>query len=666
MPVEPNPGDRVQLLFRAAKGTLRNIYLVISEKGERKNIRMQLHHSDEVFDFFAGDFICGTEMTHYVFQFYHERKKYMYNKLGAIHMGHGCKVESDTSFRFMPGFHVPEWTKGAIQYQIFTDRFRNGCKKNDVNNHEYYYVNGHSWHMTWDSPVVDPDIHNFYGGDLQGVMEKLDYLQSLGVDALYFNPIFVSPSSHKYDTQDYDHIDPHLAIIEEDERHMMQDWEKHNGFATEYIKRTTSLKNLEESDKYFASLCEELHRRGMKIILDGVFNHCGSFHKWMDREGIYVGQDSYDKGAYQSPDSKYREFFNFDKPNKDAPYEGWWSLPTLPKLNYDQSETLKETILSIAEKWARPPYSIDGWRLDVAADLGHTPEVNHAFWQEFRRRVKAVNPNLVIIAEHYGDASPWLQGDQWDTVMNYDAFMDPVSYFLTGMEKHSDYTKDDLYQNGDAFFRSMRANMAKMQEPSLMCSMNQLSNHDHSRFLTRTNRKVGRLVSMGSEAAGEGVNPAVMREAVAIQMTWPGAPTLYYADEAGQVGWTDPDNRRTYPWGHENQEMLQAHHDLIAIRRTYKVLNTGSLTELLSGAGLIAYGRFDHKDMAVVAINNSEAARTEVIPVWNMGARNGDVFDIKFSSDENGHSTLGRGIAVKDGGLTLEMPAHSAFILMKL
>ena len=164
----------------------------------------------------------------------------------------------------------------------------------------------------------------------------------------------------------------------------------------------------------------------------------------------------------------------------------------------------------------------------MAADLGRTSEFNHRFWRDFRRVVKEANPDALILAEHYGDPTSWLQGDQWDSVMNYDAFMEPVSWFLTGMEKHSDWRSDELYGDGKKFFDSMAYNMARMQTPSLLTAMNELSNHDHSRFLTRTNRVVGRLGSMGAKAAEEGVDRGVFREAVMIQMTWPGAPTIYY------------------------------------------------------------------------------------------------------------------------------------------
>ena len=204
-------------------------------------------------------------------------------------------------------------------YQIFVDRFYNGDTQNDVQTGEYTYIGEHTERiLNWAKPPATMGVREFYGGDLQGIMEKLDYLQDLGVEVLYLNPIFVSPSNHKYDCQDYDYVDPHYGVIVQDGEGLLMPGDKDNSHATKYIKRVTDKKNLEASNKFFARLVEELHRRGMKIILDGVFNHCGSFNKWMDRERIYEGQEGYAPGAYVSADSPYRNFFDFKDPDQLA------------------------------------------------------------------------------------------------------------------------------------------------------------------------------------------------------------------------------------------------------------------------------------------------------------------------------------------------------------
>ena len=666
-PSEPDPGDSVTIRLRVAKDSAKRVILLMESL--TFGTLMVKKQSDDFFDYYESGIVCGSSAVIYRFLIECDNGvKIGYDKVGVRYTEDGSQPEFNAAyaFRFIPGFHVPAWAMGAVQYQIFTDRFCNGDPRNDVADNEYYYTVGHSKHVAdWDALPTDTDIRCFYGGDLQGIIDKLDYLQDLGIRVLYLNPIFVSPSSHKYDTQDYEHVDPHFGVITDDVDSAMQSWEKHNGYAQRYIRRVTTMENLEKSDDLFARLCTELHRRGMRIILDGVFNHCGSFNKWMDYEGIYLGKAGFEPGAYQSVNSPYRSYFHFyDSGNGRSPaYEGWWGYSTLPKLNYESSPELCEQIYRIAEKWVSPPYSIDGWRLDVAADLGHSAEFNHQFWRTFRQRVKAVNPDVLIIAEHYGDPSSWLEGDQWDSIMNYDAFMEPVTWFLTGMEKHSDSVRDDLYQNGTAFFGIMRDKMARLTYPSLMCAMNELSNHDHSRFLTRTNRMVGRFTTLGSEAAAHGINKGVFREAVTIQMTWVGAPTVYYADEAGQVGWTDPDNRRTYPWGHEDRSLIDLHRDLIHLRDEYSVLSRGCLKHLLADYGRIAYARFDDHQRVLVAVNNTGGMTNFRLFIRDAGSPEGEVFTRRILTDEHGHTTEPADpVTTQDGYLTFDLPPFSSVI----
>lgn len=559
--------------------------------------------------------------------------------------------------------------KGAVMYQIFVERFFNGDRSNDVLNGEYCYIKEKVKQIDeWGREPEPMDVRNFYGGDLQGVMDKLDYLQDLGVQVIYLNPIFVSPSNHKYDIQDYDYVDPHFGKVVEDEGELLNTWDMDNTHATRYINRVTSKANLEASNELFIQLVEEIHKRGMKIILDGVFNHCGSFNKWLDRERIYENQEGYEPGAYVSKDSPYHTFFKFfnehDWPYNEF-YDGWWGHDTLPKLNYEESPELMRDIMRIAAKWVSPPYNVDGWRLDVAADLGHSPEFNHRFWKEFRRVVKAANPEAIIMAEHYGDARSWMQGDEWDTVMNYDAFMEPVSWFLTGMEKHSDEFNQGQFGNSESFLGAMRYHMPAFYAPSLYTAMNELDNHDHSRFLTRTNHRVGRVGDLGSKAAEENVNKAVLREAVVIQMTWPGAPTLYYGDEAGVCGFTDPDNRRTYPWGKEDKDLIRFYKEMIAIHKKYPVLIDGSLLELYHDYNLLAYGRFNIKEQIVVVLNNRNEKVHVEIPVWLTGMKRSEETEmveifrtdaLSFRRQEGVHE-------VKAGILEMDLLPLSAVIL---
>lgn len=658
IPSEPECYDMVKIRFRAARNNVEQVSLIYGNT----EMNMEKKESQGEFDYYEAQIHLTEEVVRYFFKICRGNEICYYNKLGCLN-----NMEQGYEFCITPGFHTPEWAKGAVFYQIFVDRFRNGSRKNDPLDREYAYIGGHTVAVKdWDKFPDTLDVRCFYGGDLQGVEEKLDYLKGLGVDVIYFNPLFVSPSNHKYDIQDYDYIDPHFAIICEDTGELMEEGNFNNEAATKYITRVTKKKNLEASNAYFANLVNKIHERGMRVILDGVFNHCGSFNKWMDRERIYEKQEGYEKGAYVSEDSPYRSFFRFRR-NKwpyNADYDGWWGHETLPKLNYEESEELHDYVMRIAEKWVSPPYCVDGWRLDVAADLGRSNEYNHKFWQDFRKAVKKANPDALILAEHYGDPSSWMRGDQWDTVMNYDAFMEPVSWFLTGMEKHSDEANQQLYGNGNYFFETMARNMSKFQYSSLEVAMNELSNHDHSRFLTRTNRMVGRTVTKGPEAAGKNVDKGVLREGVVIQLTWPGAPTIYYGDEAGQVGWTDPDNRRTYPWGKEDWELIEFHRYMIEYHKTIPCLKKGSLKPLLAGEHLIAYGRFTKNTKAVIVINNNEDYKRVSIPVWEIEVPMESKMVRIMKTNQAGYNVGRIFKEVWDGKLDITMDPVSAVIYL--
>ena len=659
-PPEPKESELVTFRFRTAKDDVDRVGLVTSAD----TYVMEKECTQGEFDYYTFETRLGEEPFRYCFEVQSGTEKYYYGRCGISR-----EILEYYNFVVVPGFSTPDWAKGAVMYQIFTDRFYNGDKSNDVETNEYYYIGDYSQRVTnWDKYPANMGVREFYGGDLQGVMDKLDYLQDLGVEVVYFNPLFVSPSNHKYDIQDYDYIDPHYGKIVDDGGEVLPNGVTDNSQATKYKKRTTGLKNLEASNELFIKLVEELHRRGMKVILDGVFNHCGSFNKWMDRERIYEGEEDYEPGAYVSADSPYRSYFRFFKEGPEnwpynGNYDGWWGHDTLPKLNYEDSVKLENYILYIGRKWVSPPYNVDGWRLDVAADLGRSNEYNHEFWQKFRRAVKDANPNALILAEHYGDPSDWLKGDEWDTVMNYDAFMEPVTWFLTGLEKHSDEAREELLGNIDNFIGSMAHHMSNMLTPSLQVAMNELSNHDHSRFLTRTNHMVGRVEHLGPEAANEYVNKAVMREAVVMQMTWVGAPTVYYGDEAGVCGFTDPDNRRTYPWGHEDQQMLGFHKEMIRIHKEHEALRTGAVVMLHCEKNILAYGRFTEEEQIIVILNNRSELAEVTVPVWQAEVPVKTNMKRLMYSYKDGYTTEYEKYLIRDGELVVNMGAYSALVV---
>ena len=277
-PEEPDPGDLVTLRFRTAKDNVDHVSMIIYGSGKRIELRKTEIRGR--FDFYETAVTVGESALRFYFEIKKGGETCLYNRLGVTK-----DMQRQQMFAITPGFHVPDWAKGALMYQIFIDRFCNGDPDNDVVSDEYIYIGFPVMKIDdWREDLSVLDVDRFYGGDLQGIWDKLDYLQDMKVEVLYLNPIFVSPSNHKYDTQDYEHVDPHYGVIVKEAEGLADEYDSDNGHSEKYAVRTTDMENLEASDAFFARFMEEVHKRGMRVILDGVFNHCGSFNKWLDRE----------------------------------------------------------------------------------------------------------------------------------------------------------------------------------------------------------------------------------------------------------------------------------------------------------------------------------------------------------------------------------------------
>lgn len=655
-PIEPTDSEPVTIYIRTAKDNVENVCMRL----RHQDYPMTISHSDELFDYFAVTLPCIKERIKYYFKIVKNDKLYYYNKRGLY-----PDFDAHYNFTVIPNFKIADWAKSPVMYQIYVDRFYNGDPSNDVVNQEYSYLGYSSKKIDdWNAPLENTDVCNFYGGDLQGVLDKMQYLKDLGIEVIYFNPVFVSPSNHKYDAQDYDYVDPHIGVIIEDGGEPLSFEKFSNQHATMYMQRTTELKNLEASNQLMIKLIETAHANGIRVILDGVFNHCGAFNKWLDKEGFY-GQKGYPTGAFAEKDSEYHDYFKWHKeewPNNNC-YDGWWGHDNHPKLIPDASQKLYDYLMSVAKKWVAPPFNADGWRLDVAADLGLSQEFNHKFWKDFRKSVKEGNPDAVILSEHYGDPYSWLGGDEWDSVMNYDGFMEPLTWFLTGMEKHSESYMPHMLSNALVFENSMKHAMSRFSYQSKTISMNQLSNHDHSRFMTRTNRQVGRLHTVGADRANHGINKNVFMEAVVFQMTWPGAPTLYYGDEAGVCGWTDPDNRRTYPWGREDHMLINLHKEAIKIHKSYDCLREGSMEYLYTNYGILSFGRFTKDESIAVILNNNDVQKTLSLPIWKLGIVNGKGTAL-LSTGDNNFKVNEETFSVEHGMMNISLNPHTSYIIL--
>ena len=580
IPAEPKAGDTVTIKFRTQRNNVDSVYLVSQEQ----RVQMEICGTENGFDYYSAQVTIGADIFRYYFEIQYGWVTCYYNNQGVC-----MKHEGRMDFEIYPGFDTPKWAKGAVMYQIYVDRFLNGDPTNDVVTGEYHYIGDKSVQVEqWNKIPAVMGVREFYGGDLQGIMNKLDYLQDLGVEVIYLNPIFVSPSNHKYDCQDYDYVDPHYGRIVEDcnEGILLGD-DDDNSHAWKYIKRVTDKKNLEASNELFAKLTAEIHRRGMKIILDGVFNHCGSFNKWMDRERIYENQEGYPKGAYVSADSPYRNFFSFNDPNAwpyNTSYDGWWAHDTLPKLNYEGSRELYDYILRVGQKWVSAPYNVDGWRLDVAADLGHSNDFNHQFWKDFRKAVKAANPNAIILAEHYGNPEGWLKGDEWDTVMNYPFYLNLIDLLADEKITVSQFVQNLGYLKG------------RLHKNCYPLMWNLIDSHDTARFLHLCND-----------------NKKKQHLAAAFQLLLPGMPMIYYGDEYAMPGANDPDCRRGMYWDEEYQdkEMYEWYKRLIQVRKSHACIVEGELAGSVTEdeEGTIVLIRKNGEETIAMIFNCSSSAK---------------------------------------------------------
>lgn len=527
-------------------------------------------------------------------------------------------------YTYDPDFTTPDWAKNALIYQIFPDRFRNGDPANDPTADDWFYETerGHAFPVTpWNRPVPDPEPNDpaanpdwymthsstFYGGDLQGVAEKLDYLQVLGVTTIYFNSIFDSPSNHRYDGRNYRQIAENLAVRGEPEA----------------------------SNAFFAAFAAEVENRGMHLILDSVPNHVSSDAPIFDRY-----QRHPEVGACESVDSPWREYFFF-RPARpagsgpcdgDTVYNAWAGFDTLPQLNTADQAVIDNWLApdsGIATSYLQMP-GVDGWRVDVVPDV---VGINPDFFRLWRQATKAANPDAISYAETWQEntARQRLLGDEFDSTMNY-RFRQAVLGFL----------RDTDYQDNDPpipalsttqFEDALRAIQEDYPYPAWSTAMNLLGSHD-------VNRAVVVLDHAGIDRTGAGPVDgfadarARLRLAAALQMTLPGAPTIYYGDETGLAGFgteprrDDPYNRQPYPWpdaagydelpawAQQQDDLLDTYTFLGQLRGQHSYLRTGSWdTFTTDDAGLYVFGRKDASGAAIIAVNRSPISQTVSLEV---------------------------------------------------
>lgn len=432
----------------------------------------------------------------------------------------------------------PAWVKDAVFYQIFPDRFAKSERVAKPSNlHD------------WNAP---PTIHGYKGGDLLGIVEHLDYLSDLGINAIYLNPVFLSGSNHRYHTDDFFRADPLLG-----------------------------------GNEALDELIDACHDRGIRVVLDGVFNHVG--------RGFHQFHDILENGA----ESPYLDWFTIDRLPLNAygrgraNYEAWWDLKALPRLN-NENPAVREHVMQVAEHWLRR--GIDGWRLDVPEEI-----TVDGFWEEFRRRVRAINPEAYIVGEIWHDAGEYLNdGTRFDATMNYVLTVSILSFVAGDHIDEDELVRNDEYKtvepiDAPGYAKRIKRLLAMYRPETHQANLNLIESHDTVRFITTASGDRDSLIL-----------------ATLLTMTFPGAPCVYYGSEVGLTGSKDPDCRRGFPWDESTWDitLLETHRSLIALRHAHPALRSPGYREVSALGDLYVFERFDEQERLLIAVNTGDTTAT--------------------------------------------------------
>ena len=605
---EPTAMSPVTLTLRACKGDLTGADIKYYDTADKSfhRIPMRRVSSDPtgIFDYWRGTVPAGRSEKDYRFQVNDGSATAWLNAAGIT-----SSEPSSGDFFIIPGFRTPDWMKNGVMYQIFPDRFYDGDTSNDVANGEYTYAGCATEHHAWGTSVF-PEVEGcrtevFFGGDLAGIDQKLSYIKRiLGADIIYLNPIFNSPTNHKYDTQNYYEVDPAFGTSGTLQRLIADIHGRSNG------------------------------PRGY-IILDGVFNHSGDSNCWFGKE-TYGSVSCSPPGAYRSRSSPYYRYYTFQ--SWPDTYSSFFGFGGMPKLDYGSSGSAVRNQIygsasSVMQTYLSHPYGIDGWRLDVAQSLdadgnAGSDATNHQIMREIRSAVLSANPDAEILGEYWGDPSPWLDdGKEWDGAMNYAGFTRPVSEWICGEDEAGRSASVDESAL-DGWLHASRADLPVDVQETMT---NELGTHDTVRFATRCGGDI-RKTWLG----------------LIFQFTYVGTPTIYYGDEYGMQGGPDPDDRRTFDWSRANSgdRAVALTHKLISIRNRYPALRTGSYMTLVTDDthGIYAFGRFDASHRIAVVLNGGSNAQIVTLPAYELSMTNGsrvtDLLTGHTYQVSNGHLTV--------------------------
>lgn len=538
---------------------------------------------------------------------------YYYNQEGILNY----IPDESRNFRILTDYVQPEWVKNAVFYQIFPERFCNGDDSISVKDGEYTF-DGYKTTKVKDwnaepAPYEEAHCLDFYGGDLIGVRKKIPYLKKLGITAIYMNPIFYAATVHKYDCLDYFHVDPHFG-----------------------------------GDEALAELIKELHENGIKIILDVSINHTGTANRWFNRKGLFF---PISEGAYNNPRAKERDFYFFDKNNN---YKAWFDVPTLPTLNYS-SQKLRNRLYrdkdSVVKKWLREPYATDGWRFDVADTMARNDamQLHHEVWPEIRHSIKEENPQAYILAEDWTDCTDFLNGNEWDSPMNYYGSCRAIRGFYGQVDFHNSHIPElkavrYRWQAKD-FAACITKYISRLPFVIQQNLFNLLDSHDISRFHNDKEMK----------------NDYV-RGAVIMIFTLPGCTSVYYGDEADIDGrlYTNEGCRYTMPWDKDIEETssYKLYSTLCKIKTNEPAFKDGGFKVVWAEEYVISYARFTADQVYFTVASSDEKDREIELPLFAFGK--------SFAKAEPPVlDVLGEELSckIKDGKLILKVPAGKAYLI---
>jgi alpha-glucosidase len=595
----PKLGERVTIKLRApANAPIRGTFLRTAPDGENHMAQMEIVEQNEHWKYYATTMPAWMHHNPYRFKLLTDEGAYFLTGLGVSR----SEGPDYYDFKLLANYAAPDWLATAVFYQIFPDRFHNGDPSNDVPEGLWADDGVGTQRRPWGAPLLtwqEARNRDFYGGDLNGITQKLDYLDDLGTTAIYLTPIFVAESNHRYDIKDFDNVDPYLG-----------------------------------GNEALAELRHAMDEHGMRLMLDVTLNHCGWHHHWFTE-------------AQKDPNAPSAEYFTFyNHPNQ---YEAWLGVRSLIKLNY-RSQKLRDAVYrnpdSVLRRWLKEPYRIDSWRLDVQNMQGRQGEVQlgNKVGRELRRAVKADNPEIYIIGEHWYDATPHLQGNEIDATMNYQGFTIPVWRWLAGVDQGSLWHEaaphaDPVLYPGEALAEQWTKYRAAVAWVIARQQFNLLGSHDTARIL--------------NQCKGD---KALMKLGVALLMTYVGVPCVYYGDEIGIDGGHDPFNRLCMIWDEaEWDKDMRAHYQkLIVLRKSAPALVEGGFQQLYAEGGLIVYQRESTEQrLIVVGYRGPEKLSEAVVPVWHGGVTDGarltDLLSGTTHTVENGSlrlSGLARGTAM--------------------